>query len=75
MSKQENVFHIAFFTEKHPKEAGVIPKGYLSAVKVTIEMDALPPENGPLAEAYNVALASHPLYKWLRNYCLANKPD
>lgn len=75
MSKQENVFHIAFFTEKHPKEAGVIPKGWLSAVKVTIEMDALPPEDGPLAEEYNVALASHPLYTYLRRYAFANKPD
>ena len=34
--KQENVFHIAFFTKDHPKEAGPIPPGWLSAVKVTI---------------------------------------
>ncbi len=74
MSKQENVFHIAFFTEKHPKEAGPIPPGYLSAVKVTIEMDAIPPETGELAELYNVVLAGHSLYPMLRHYVLANKP-
>lgn len=72
--KQDNVFHIAFFTENHPKEAGAIPPGYMSAVKVTIEMDALPPETGDVAELYNVALASHPLYPMLRRYCLSNKP-
>ncbi len=75
MSKQENVFHIAFFTEgHHPKEAGEVPPGWLSAVKVTIEMDALPPESGNLAERYNVALAAHPLYRDLRRYVLGNKP-
>lgn len=75
MSKQENVFHIAFFTEgHHPKEAGAVPPGYMSAVKVTIEMDAIPPETGELAELYNVALAAHPLYPMLRRYVLANKP-
>lgn len=69
------VFHVAFFTDgHHPKEAGPMPAGWMSAVKVTIEMDAIPPETGPLAETYNVALASHPLYEHLRAYCLANKP-
>lgn len=72
--KQENVFHIAFFTDgKHPKEAGALPPGWLSAVKVTIEIDALPPEQGSLAETYNVALAAHPLYRHLRQYALSNK--
>lgn len=70
----ENVFHIAFFSNNHPKEAGEIPPGWLSAVKVTIEMDALPPESGDLAEKFNVALAAHPLYPHLRRYCAANKP-
>jgi hypothetical protein len=73
MSKQENVFHIAFWTHDHPKEAGAIPPGWISALKVTIEVDALPPEQGDLAEKYNVALADHPLYKFLRKYAVANK--
>lgn len=71
--KQPNVFHVAFFTDgKHPPEAGAIPPGWLSGVKVTIEMDALPPEKGPIAETYNVALADHPLYKHLQRYVLSN---
>lgn len=75
MSNQDKVFHIAFFTEgHHPKEAGDVPAGWLSAVKVTLEMDALPPETGKLAERYNVALADHPLYRYLRQYALSNKP-
>lgn len=72
--KQENTFYVAFFTKDHPTEAGPIPPGWLSAVKVTIEIDALPPETGPMAEAYNVALADHPMYNYLRRYCAANKP-
>ncbi|WP_066338420.1 hypothetical protein [Azohydromonas lata] len=71
--KQENVFHIAFWTKDHPQEAGAVPAGWMSAVKVTIEMDVLPPEHGDLAEKYNVALAAHPLYKFLRRYVIANK--
>lgn len=70
---KDKVFHIAFFTKDHPKEAGEIPKGWLSAVKITIEMDAIPPESGAMAEKYNVALADHPLYQHLRKYVLANK--
>lgn len=66
-------FHIAFWSKDHPPEAGQIPPGWLSALKVTIEMDALPPESGNLAETYDVALAAHPLYPLLRQYCLANK--
>jgi hypothetical protein len=73
MPKQANEFHIAFFTEKHPPEAGAIPPGWMSAVKVTIEMDALPPEKGDLAEKYNIALADHPLYKHLQRYVLSNR--
>jgi hypothetical protein len=74
-AKTPNVFHIAFFTDgHHPKEAGQVPAGWMTAVKVTIEMDAIPPEFGPLAERFNVALAGHPLYKHLRTYALANKP-
>jgi hypothetical protein len=72
MAEQEKVFHIAFWTEKHPPEAGTIPPGWLSGVKVTIEMDALPPENGKFAESYNVALADHPLYPYLERYVLRN---
>lgn len=74
MSKHDKVFHIAFFTDgHHPKEAGDVPPGWMSAVKVTIEMDAIPPEQGDLAEKFNVALADHPLYRHLRAYALANK--
>lgn len=74
MKARDSVFHIAFFTDgHHPKEAGAMPPGWMSAVKVTIEVDAIPPEHGKLAETYNVALAAHPLYKHLRQYALANK--
>ena len=72
MSKPE-VFHIAFWTKNHPKEAGAIPPGYMSALKITIEIDAIPPESGNLAEKYNVALSDHPLYPQLRQYVLGNK--
>lgn len=71
-AKQPNVFHVAFWVNSHPPEAGAIPAGWLSALKVTIEMDALPPEDGPLAEKFNVALADHPLYPHLQKYVLSN---
>jgi hypothetical protein len=71
---QSNVYYVAFFTKDHPKEAGNIPPDYMSAVKITIEMDALPPEFGDLAEKYSVNLADDPLYNYLRRYCVANMP-
>lgn len=71
-TKPPKAFHIAFFTKQHPPETGSIPPGWMSAVKVTLEMDALPPEDGPLAEKFNVDLADHPLYKHLQRYVRGN---
>ena len=62
-------FHIAFWSKDHPKEAGTIPNNYLSALKITIEMDAIPPDN----DLYAIDLCDHPLYKHLEQYVLANK--
>ena len=70
--KPKGEYYVAFFTKNHPKEAGALPPGYLSAVKITIGMDALPPETGDNAETYAVNLVEHPLYDYLSRYVLSN---
>lgn len=62
-------YHIAFDTKSTP--------GFLRAVKVRIELDMLPDDQAAPAgdqERYNIALCDHPLYKMLRDYCVANPP-
>lgn len=70
---QPSTYYVAFWTTNHPKEAGEIPPGWITGLKVTIEIDALPPESGDLAERYAINLCEHPQYESLRRYVLANK--
>lgn len=74
MPAERTEYHVAFWTKDPPKGAPAIPPGHLLAVKVTLEYDLLPPEHGPLAEAYNVALADHHAYPALARYVKSNPP-
>lgn len=61
-------YHIAFNTRS-------APQGYLLALKITIEADALPDDTAApkdLQAKYRVDLCDHPAYKDLEKYVLAN---
>lgn len=60
-------YHIAFDTRLTP--------GFLTALKITIEVDALPNDAAApkdLQAHYQVNLCDHPAYKDLERYVLAN---